>query len=813
MMTMTSILRIGAAALLGLASSSLAATVTLDLTPCILAPSTISQDNADTPDAYLISTFYKGYWGATQLTPSATTGTLDLTNTDTYGKCNVVYVGVTVTEAQKLQLQEYSKTFKVRIVYFNAAETANDPEVNSRLGISQDFSEPLVSAPFISLATDGASVARVVPSTLTTDPRELNIFTRPVFNTGLASSGNGTTSTLAEYVDDSGTNVPSSLSFSSVAAMAYTSTDGYEELHIFFSMAWFDLGSWGWAHFFVEWGTKGIFQARIHQTNKQRRFYLAGMVDDLFLATGVFEYDGDTNEGAEQRLTATDMSAFASFESSLNSQYGSSIVTEWPFNGLGILEVVDSAYVLDIADADIALLPKGEQVGGTGIASQLPEGWLASATPGMTAEFDGGAWSADGLLGWVISNLGTFWWQSHTLSHLARDDLGESDCSIEDGGNAQIAVLTGMFASDNYNWRSLTSPGITGHFNKYCLASATANLMECAPGDNTYDGVQTDVSLVSSVSEFHSIYTTESTNGFSGFQIVPRYATFVYFNCVTGDCLVNENEWIRRVVCGCSNLNPAEDKGTCSECDDIQSFGSIDALYETEAATTTRQILMGRRDKYMFHQANVIQNSAISGGSLLARWYQDVMAKLSEFIAFPVTSNKFDDHCAEFTLHEDLDGSGAVLTATLDNVSGSISGVSLSASGTAGLIPFTVPSSETVPTTGLTVGSTVTYGSDTTYYLATSSADIPTPASAPDASSLAPIGTVVATDEPVADEAAAVAATEASATTGGGDAATPVVDTDAPVGGTSPPVDDVAADAPTTPTTAPVDVASPTPAS
>ncbi|CAM9913250.1 unnamed protein product, partial [Hapterophycus canaliculatus] len=88
---------------------------------------------------------------------------------------------------------------------------------------------------------------------------------------------------------------------------------------------------------------------------------------------------------------------------------------------------------------------------------------------------------------------------------------------------------------DNYNWRSLTSPGITGHFNKYCLASATANLMTCAPGDNTYDGVQTDVSLISSVSEFHSIYTTESTNGFSGFQIVPRYATFVYFNCVTGD--------------------------------------------------------------------------------------------------------------------------------------------------------------------------------------------------------------------------------------------------------------------------------------
>lgn len=81
-------------------------------------------------------------------------GTDDLTYSATYGKCNVVYVGITVTAEQKAQLQDYSSTFRARIVYFNAAETANDPEVNSRLGISQDFTEPLVSAPFISLASE-----------------------------------------------------------------------------------------------------------------------------------------------------------------------------------------------------------------------------------------------------------------------------------------------------------------------------------------------------------------------------------------------------------------------------------------------------------------------------------------------------------------------------------------------------------------------------------------------------------------------------------------------------------------------------------
>lgn len=34
------------------------------------------------------------------------------------------------------------------------------------------------------------------------------------------------------------------------------------------------------------------------------------------------------------------MAAFKSAENSINSQYGSSVVTEFPYNGLGILEKV-----------------------------------------------------------------------------------------------------------------------------------------------------------------------------------------------------------------------------------------------------------------------------------------------------------------------------------------------------------------------------------------------------------------------------------------------------------------------------------------
>lgn len=44
--------------------------------------------------------------------------------------------------------------------------------------------------------------------------------------------------------------------------MTYNGVDGDEEMHVFFAMAWFDMGSWAWAHYIMEWGTKGVFAVR-----------------------------------------------------------------------------------------------------------------------------------------------------------------------------------------------------------------------------------------------------------------------------------------------------------------------------------------------------------------------------------------------------------------------------------------------------------------------------------------------------------------------------------------------------------------------
>ncbi|CAM9308757.1 unnamed protein product [Choristocarpus tenellus] len=501
-----------------------------------------------------------------------------------------------------------------------------------------------------------------------------------------------------------------------VSAVEWIGEDGLEELHLWFAMGWFDMGSWGWGNYITDWGTKGIFQG-------ERRYYLGPVVDDLLLGTNVFIYDGAENEGPLFRMSGQDLVDFGASLDSINAKYGSEVIVDFAYNGNGILEKVNSAFTLSFDDADAALLPKGQKISGNGIAPLHDPEWLSTGITGMATEFLTNLWQSDDLLASVLSDAmkTKFHWQSHTMSHLARDNLGISDCTIEDQANIEIAKLTGFYyGNENFNWYSMTSPGITGLFNEFCLSSGADQLMICYPGDNTYVGEGT-VSLVAD-NKFHPLTTTVATNGYNGATIVPRFATFVYYNCVTPDCLVQENEYIRRIVCGCAELDPSLSTGECPLCNgDIQSFGSMANLIAWEKETTTRQILSGFRDKYMFHQANVIPTTVdgVSGKSLLQYWIEEMMTGLTSFIKLPVKTLKFDHLCENFQWHEALDNAEPLLKANKD-ASGVLTSVTLSSSsGSSGYIPFTVPSDMTVDVSSIDGGSSVTYGSDKTYYFAT----------------------------------------------------------------------------------------------
>ncbi|CAN0017372.1 unnamed protein product, partial [Ectocarpus sp. 13 AM-2016] len=501
----------------------------------------------------------------------------------------------------------------------------------------------------------------------------------------------------------------------------------------------------------------------------------------------------------QERLSGADLQKFQNSEAAFNTAYGASVKTEHAFNGLGVLDKVGSTRRSWVgADADIGLLPKGDPPNpSTGIPQISDPNWLsiqfnpANGELGMQDDYDAGLFDSDDLLARVQADLDAFFWQSHTMTHLSRDNLGKNDCDIEDGGNARLAVMFGMFDNDNYNWRSMTSPGITGLFNPNCLQSGDENLMKCYPGDNTYSGPPlTDVSLINENNQFHSLTTTVGTNGYAGMQIVPRFATNVYYNCVTGQCLIDENEKIRRDVCGCTDLNPANPQGTCSACPSgIQSFndiassdpsiGPLEALFQTEERTATRYILTGRRDKYMFHQANVISTTwttdtsdpmyvsprPTNNPSLLEYWYIRVLAEMARFIntgSFPIQQTlKFDNLCHNFYQHADLDSSGAVLTATKDP-SGAITGFSLETSSNNGApIPLTVPTAvaaeiDLILAAGtLSASATETYGADTTYTFAAGTLNTGT-LSKPDVSELAPIpqATLTPAEQEVVEEAA-----------------------------------------------------------
>lgn len=74
----------------------------------------------------------------------------------------------------------------------------------------------------------------------------------------------------------------------------------------------------------------------------------------------------------------------------------------------------------------------------------------------------------------------------------------------------------------------------------------------------------------------------------------------------------------------------------------VHRFSSASSLVYSACVTVARVyhtlvlFLLFRRDKYTFHQTNIIPAEDLSGKSALERWYEDVMTTLSLLITFPV---------------------------------------------------------------------------------------------------------------------------------------------------------------------------------
>jgi hypothetical protein len=108
-----------------------------------------------------------------------------------------------------------------------------------------------------------------------------------------------------------------------------------------------------------------------------------------------------------------------------------------------------------------------------------------------------------------------------------------------------------------------------------------------------------------------------------GFDILPRFATEIYYNCSTPA----QNEWLY-------NRQYAGTYGGASTIDDIVA---------REAARVVRDgLLKLRHDPYMFHQANFALLDGAAGRSLIMRWVEAVVDEFERLLSWPVASLPLD---------------------------------------------------------------------------------------------------------------------------------------------------------------------------
>jgi hypothetical protein len=68
---------------------------------------------------------------------------------------------------------------------------------------------------------------------------------------------------------------------------------------------------------------------------------------------------------------------------------------------------------------------------------------------------------------------------------------------------------------------------ISGLHNGDALAALARQGVGCAVGDNTWSF------LINPDNPHHMLYTTKKEHGYNGFEILPRFATEIYYNCST----------------------------------------------------------------------------------------------------------------------------------------------------------------------------------------------------------------------------------------------------------------------------------------
>jgi hypothetical protein len=369
-------------------------------------------------------------------------------------------------------------------------------------------------------------------------------------------------------------------------------------------------------HAYITWMTRGLYAG-------YRRVNFNTQIDDMFLITDIYK-----PAGVQFRLRAADLTAHAAWIPTINAKMnpGSFYVPEIGHNGNGNIEQSQTAN-----NGDTICAPGSIQYADiidTPLEFQKPLGTGTNMWPTTPTTYGYSAQcvNLDPLKTWfsTAANRDNFAHLSHTYTHMELNNATYSDAAKEIQFNQAWLSAVGLSNAKYFSANGLIPPAITGLHNGDVLKAWKDNGLTNCVGDNTRPPLR------NSVNDMYPYITTFTSNGYDGFQVNPRWATRIYYNCDSPDCTASE--W---VATSSPSPNP----------------GDFPTLMATEKADTARHLFGLYHDGYMFHQANLRQtdvqpitiNGVTSKISIFQAWVETQVQEFVRLVNWPMVTLKHSD--------------------------------------------------------------------------------------------------------------------------------------------------------------------------
>ncbi|KAH7394491.1 hypothetical protein BKA66DRAFT_601103 [Pyrenochaeta sp. MPI-SDFR-AT-0127] len=437
-------------------------------------------------------------------------------------------------------------------------------------------------------------------------------------------------------------------------------------------MVWFLPFALDWAaasnmlqHAWITWVTRGLYVGF-------RRIYLSTQVDDMFLETGMYRPQGQL-----YRTKPADLSTHVTWQAALNARMpqGSDFFIEIGHNGNGDIDTAtDTTEGLTACVPNTGIEYTSTRSGNPEYTKPVGTGtdlWPATPTTyGWSLE----CVEIDELQNWfaLASNRDAFAHVSHTFTHSDLTNATYTDTSREITFNQAWQKQIGLEAAKRWSGKGLIPPAITGLYNGDAIKALLDNGITTVVGDNTRP------TLRNPTNSFWPLITTVAANGYAGLNIMPRWATLIYYNCDLPACTLQE--WI----------------------DTSAGRGTFDDLMNNARDTAMRNLFGLHWDAYMFHQANMrvndVPTTSINGKrgqySLLMTWIEVITAEIMRLTTWPLKTLKHDDLGQAFLNRQTRDLCRPSMTWTSSADGASIASVNVYTAGGNNCkttIPITVP--------------------------------------------------------------------------------------------------------------------------